>query len=79
VAERVLAALSRPMLIEGRELVVRASVGVATAAPGDDADTVMRAAHLALYRAKAAGKAASRTTSRAWNRRVPTGRASTGR
>ncbi|GIJ65088.1 putative bifunctional diguanylate cyclase/phosphodiesterase [Virgisporangium ochraceum] len=56
VAERALAALSRPMLIEGRELVVRASVGVATAAPGDDADTVMRAADLALYRAKAAGK-----------------------
>ncbi len=54
--DRALAALGEPLMIEGHELFVRASIGVAPIAPGDDLDHVMRHADVAMYRAKAAGK-----------------------
>ncbi|MES2714534.1 MAG: EAL domain-containing protein [Pseudomonadota bacterium] len=57
VAERLLRALSAPMVLDGRELVLTASVGIALF-PRDaaDADGLARCAEQALYTAKAAGR-----------------------
>jgi diguanylate cyclase (GGDEF)-like protein/PAS domain S-box-containing protein len=56
LAERIVAALEEPLLIESNEILVRASIGIATAGPdAGDADQIMRNADLAMYRAKAAG------------------------
>ncbi|MBW4700339.1 GGDEF domain-containing protein [Micromonospora sp. RL09-050-HVF-A] len=52
----VVRALAAPVVLPGgRELLVRASVGAVSAMAGDDSSRVLRAADLALYRAKAAG------------------------
>ncbi len=53
VAERLLAVLTLPMLLAGREIVVRASIGVAQyPADGEDATALLRAADHAMYHAK---------------------------
>jgi diguanylate cyclase (GGDEF)-like protein len=53
VAERLLRALNSPMLLAGREIVVRASIGVAQyPEDGDDATSLLRAADHAMYEAK---------------------------
>ena len=66
VTTRIFAALDAPFELEGKELLVRASVGVAigghTARPGQgeqaaDADALLRDADLAMYVAKSKGKA----------------------
>jgi len=57
VATRLLAMLSQPMTIEGHELVVTPSIGIAIAP--DHADTVeglLKAADTAMYHAKSSGK-----------------------
>jgi diguanylate cyclase (GGDEF)-like protein/PAS domain S-box-containing protein len=54
VADRVLAALQTPFGVEGRSVFVTASMGIAI---GNDADELLRSADVAMYRAKAAGKA----------------------
>jgi diguanylate cyclase (GGDEF)-like protein/PAS domain S-box-containing protein len=56
VADRVLRTLARPVALAGREVLVGASLGIATAAPGDGAGELLRNADLAMYRAKARGK-----------------------
>ncbi|MFL6138068.1 MAG: putative bifunctional diguanylate cyclase/phosphodiesterase [Frankiaceae bacterium] len=56
LARRLLHVLEAPYRLGDSELVIGASIGVATAAPGDDADVLVRDADLAMYRAKAAGK-----------------------
>lgn len=56
VANRALAALTRPIIVEGREVYTPGSVGIAFAEPGDDADTLLRNADLAMYMAKRGGK-----------------------
>ena len=53
-AERVTAAFQRPFDIDGREVFVTASVGIAV---GDDADELLRCSDVAMYGAKASGKA----------------------
>ena len=53
-AERVVASLQKPFELEGREVFVSASVGIAL---GTVADDLLRAADVAMYRAKASGKA----------------------
>jgi diguanylate cyclase (GGDEF)-like protein/PAS domain S-box-containing protein len=53
-AERVIAALHAPFELDGREVFVTASVGIAVAG---DADELLRSADVAMYRAKASGKA----------------------
>jgi diguanylate cyclase (GGDEF)-like protein/PAS domain S-box-containing protein len=53
-AERIVAALQAPFELEGREVFVTASVGIAL---GTVADDLLRAADVAMYRAKASGKA----------------------
>lgn len=56
VAERLTEALSRPFSIEGTEIFVSSSVGVAAASAGGAADLV-RDADTAMYVSKRAGKA----------------------
>jgi diguanylate cyclase (GGDEF)-like protein len=56
VAERLRASLSRPYLVEGREIVVSASIGLARPTSVDDAESALRNADLALYRAKSGGR-----------------------
>jgi diguanylate cyclase (GGDEF)-like protein/PAS domain S-box-containing protein len=56
-ARRLVAALRRPVNIEGRELIVTTSVGVSVY-PDDsrDADTLIKHADVAMYRAKDEGR-----------------------
>jgi diguanylate cyclase (GGDEF)-like protein/PAS domain S-box-containing protein len=53
LAEYLIAALHEPFEVEGREVFVTASVGIAL---GADADELLRSADVAMYRAKAGGK-----------------------
>jgi diguanylate cyclase (GGDEF)-like protein len=52
VAERMLAALRAPFEVEGHELFLSGSIGITSARPGDDAESVLRDADTAMYRAK---------------------------
>ncbi len=61
VSDRVVAALTAPFALDGRDVRVGASVGIAFARAGDDPEALLRNADLALYRAKAAGKGRSAT------------------
>ena len=54
VAERVIAALQEPFDLDGREVFVTASIGIGV---GEDAEELLRSADVAMYRAKASGKA----------------------
>jgi predicted signal transduction protein with EAL and GGDEF domain len=57
VAERVLEGLARPFVVNGRELHVRGSMGIARMESDvEGADHLLRNADLAMYRAKAAGR-----------------------
>jgi diguanylate cyclase (GGDEF)-like protein/PAS domain S-box-containing protein len=57
VADRVLGGLGQPFDVNGRELHVRCSMGIAkTDSDTDGADQLLRNADLAMYRAKAAGR-----------------------
>ena len=56
VAERLLATLRAPFELDGKELYVRASGGVAVATKGQAADELLRNADIAMYRAKSNGK-----------------------
>jgi diguanylate cyclase (GGDEF)-like protein/PAS domain S-box-containing protein len=57
VAERVQEAIAAPVLVDGRELHVSASIGIAVAGPGAEPGDVVRDADLAMYRAKSEGGA----------------------
>jgi len=58
LGNRILAALSHPILVSGREVVVSASVGVALCIPGmKSAERLLREADSALYAAKDRGRA----------------------
>jgi diguanylate cyclase (GGDEF)-like protein/PAS domain S-box-containing protein len=55
-AQRVIDGMDAPVLIEGREIHIRGSIGIAVAGPdASDTDQIMRNADLAMYHAKAAG------------------------
>lgn len=57
IAQRVVVALDRPFVIDGVAVVIGASVGIATARPGDlGADGLIDAADRALYQVKGAGR-----------------------
>ncbi|PWE54669.1 diguanylate cyclase [Metarhizobium album] len=61
LAERLIATVSRPYHIDGNEIHVSTSIGIAMAPrDGDDTDQLMKNADLALYRAKADGTAVYR-------------------
>lgn len=58
IAERVLEALGRPFEIGGQDVVSSGSIGIAFSSPAyRSADDVLRDADIAMYRAKAGGKA----------------------
>ena len=57
VAERVLATLAEPFVIAGRDLHVSGSIGIALGGPDVDPEELIRDADVAMYRAKAEGKA----------------------
>jgi diguanylate cyclase (GGDEF)-like protein/PAS domain S-box-containing protein len=61
VAEKILGAMRAPVRLEGRELAVTTSIGVACADSGSDAEQLLRLADAALYEAKAAGRDTART------------------
>jgi predicted signal transduction protein with EAL and GGDEF domain len=56
IADRLRTALSAPYQVDGGQVRVGASIGIAFAAPGATPSEVMRNADLALYRAKQSGK-----------------------
>ncbi len=56
VAERVLQALVEPFRIDGRDVAVTASIGIAVSEPGyEDAEAMLRDADSAMYRVKQSG------------------------
>ena len=57
IADRLRMTLSEPYRVEGSEVRVAASIGIAFAEPGISPTSLMRNADLAMYRAKQAGKA----------------------
>ncbi|MFE0729332.1 putative bifunctional diguanylate cyclase/phosphodiesterase [Streptomyces antibioticus] len=56
LADRLRLTLSQPYVIDGNDVRVAASIGVAFAEPGLGAGELLRNADLAMYRAKAGGK-----------------------
>ena len=61
VAARILDLLAEPVLVEGEELWVRSSVGIASAATGSvGSGELLHRADVAMYRAKEAGKSQMR-------------------
>jgi diguanylate cyclase (GGDEF)-like protein/PAS domain S-box-containing protein len=71
-AERILDALSRPLELEENHLVIRASLGISIAEPGNptDADELIRNADAAMYIAKSDGKGGYRLFEPAMHDRV---------
>ncbi len=57
-AERMAATIGRPLALDGHELALTASIGIALSATGyDRAEDMLRDAGLAMYRAKSGGRA----------------------
>ena len=57
VAWRVLEALRKPFILDGREVTVTASIGIAVSPfDGENAETLLRNADLAMYWAKSCGR-----------------------
>lgn len=57
VAQRLLAALARPMMIDGHELVITPSIGIAISPhDGEDVEGLLKHADTAMYHAKNSGK-----------------------
>lgn len=61
IAGRIHAGMERPFEIEGHELFMHASVGIAQSESGSTSEDLMRNADTAMYAAKAAGKGRSET------------------
>jgi diguanylate cyclase (GGDEF)-like protein len=59
VADTIAAALENAFVVEGREVVISTSIGIALSHPAEkqDSDALLRRADLALYQAKADGRA----------------------
>ncbi len=56
LAQRLIDSLARPIVVDGRELFVSASVGIVVSdGPDADADSLLRDADVAMYRAKESG------------------------
>jgi diguanylate cyclase (GGDEF)-like protein len=57
VAQRIIDAMEQPILVDGHEVSIGVSIGIAVAPDdGSNAETLMHNADLALYRAKAEGR-----------------------
>ena len=71
LAARLISALSAHYEIQGHEVIVGASVGIALApGDGDDSDALLRNADMALYRAKAEGRGAAHFFEPEMDRRI---------
>jgi diguanylate cyclase (GGDEF)-like protein len=55
-ADRIMTSLNSPARLDGREVSIRASLGITLDAHGGDAETLLRNADLAMYMAKRRGK-----------------------
>jgi diguanylate cyclase (GGDEF)-like protein len=76
LAQRLIAELALPFDLEGQQVVIGASVGIALAPEdGEDPDTLLKNADLALYRAKAEGRGTYRFFEADMNARVQARRA----
>ncbi|MPY95715.1 MAG: EAL domain-containing protein [Acidimicrobiia bacterium] len=56
LAQRLCESLAEPVLVDGAELVVTVSAGLAMASPGQTAESLLRDADAAMYRAKERGR-----------------------
>jgi len=56
LADRLLAALRRPIMLDGNEVVSTASIGITFGVPGTTGEQLLRNADLAMYMAKENGK-----------------------
>ncbi len=61
LAEQILKVLLFPIVVQGKEVVLSGSIGIALGELGDDAEELLRNADVAMYTAKAAGKRQFRT------------------
>ena len=59
IAERILAASAEPFVVEGTDVFLTASIGIAVADPSTDVQALMRQADAAMYRAKHGGRGRS--------------------
>ncbi len=57
VAERVLQSLTAPFVVDGHQIVLSASIGIAIGDVSSNASSMMRDADVAMYKAKTTGKA----------------------
>jgi diguanylate cyclase (GGDEF)-like protein/PAS domain S-box-containing protein len=57
IAQRLIAAIAEPIIVGTDEVFVTASIGIAVASEGDTAETLLRHADAAMYRAKNDGRA----------------------
>ena len=64
VADRIIDALRATFPLEGQEITIGVSIGIAAARTGISADELLRNADVAMYTAKATGKNRSRSSSR---------------
>jgi diguanylate cyclase (GGDEF)-like protein len=61
LARRIIEVISRPFNLDGHQVMIGTSIGIAVApADGNDPDRILKNADMALYRAKADGRAAYR-------------------
>ncbi|HVW91663.1 MAG TPA: PAS-domain containing protein [Devosia sp.] len=61
IADRIVKSVAQPMTVDGNQILIGASVGIAMAPPdGNDPDTLLKNADLALYKAKGEGRGAYR-------------------
>ncbi|PPK90886.1 diguanylate cyclase (GGDEF)-like protein [Kineococcus xinjiangensis] len=72
LARRLLAALDRPIRIDGHPVCIAASIGIAYAEPGDTPESLLHAADTAMYEAKEGGSRGGERIAVA-DRRRPTG------
>jgi diguanylate cyclase (GGDEF)-like protein len=71
LASRLIAAVAAPYEVQGNEVVIGASIGIALAPDdGETADVLLRNADMALYRAKAEGRGTSHFFESEMDRRI---------
>jgi diguanylate cyclase (GGDEF)-like protein/PAS domain S-box-containing protein len=57
IAQKIIVAFHRPFVVDAHEIVITASIGVVIApADGEDADTLVKSADIAMYHAKGLGR-----------------------
>lgn len=70
LAERLIAETGRPRQIQGHEIMLGASVGIAVASSFDTPEALFRAADISMYEAKAQGRGSHRFFDLAMDRKI---------